>query len=157
MEPLLTGLATSWRIRVDRHRWETVIDTEQECFGINGSCGKKEYNLDDPSERSDFEYQVTRANLVSLQARMNYMYVKPSVMDTMEAHWTWVEHNLTQQPESAAEAWITLGAYRDRFFESNRTSHDWFGRPWIQNTEKVLVQRDVCRGGKTHGGGDRCW
>jgi hypothetical protein len=33
---------------------------------------------------------VTRANLVSLQARMNYFYIKPSVVEQMPEHWAWV-------------------------------------------------------------------
>ena len=126
-----------------------ILATEQECFGVDGGCGATEYDLDLAEDLEDFTYEVTRANLVSLQARMNFMYVKPEVNELMPEHWNWVEHNLSQRPEQATEAWVTLGAYRDRFFEDNDPQHDWFRRPWVRNTEKHLAQRDVCYGGQT--------
>ena len=134
-----------------------VFATEQECFAIAGSCsGSLEF--DDPAVRDEFEYSVVRSNLVSLQSRMNYMYVKPTVIAEMPEHWNWVRHNLSQLPEQSTEAWATLGHYRERFFERDKLSlewfgsHDWIGRPWIANTEKFLVQRDVCNGGQTQVG-----
>ena len=133
---------------------QRVLATEQECFNVvegGQGCGSTYYDLNNTQDYEDFEYEVTRANLVSLQARMNHMYVKPAVMevDGMTEHWAWVEANLSQRPEDAIEAWVTLGLYRDKFFESDGSGHDWIGRPWVQNTEKHIAQRDVCGGGRT--------
>ncbi|MEC8024427.1 MAG: fibrinogen-like YCDxxxxGGGW domain-containing protein, partial [Myxococcota bacterium] len=128
---------------------QRILATEQECFGLNGGCGPKPFDLNDASDTAEFTYEVTRANLISLQARMNYMYVKPAVLDAMPEHWKWVEHNLSQRPEDAVEAWASLGFYRDKFFESTHPGHDWLGRPWVNNTEKYIAQRDVCSGGRT--------
>ena len=138
---------------------QRMLATEQECFNLLGpgeACGSRYFDLDEPDDEEAFAYEVTRANLVSLQARMNHMYVKPSVLAAdvagLPAHWAWVRANLSQRPEEATEAWVTLGLYRDKFFERDADDHDWLGRPWVQNTEKHIAQRDVCGGGRSRAG-----
>ena len=80
------------------------------------------------------------------RCRPRHQHKGPLVFDDVlgdsPEHWEWVRKNLSQRPELATEAWATLGAYRDKFFERN-PRHDWMRRPWVQNTEKHLVQRDV--------------
>ena len=101
----------------------------------------------------EVRYGLHRANLISLQARMNYVYTKPElvfddVLGDSPEHWEWVRKNLSQRPELRLRPGQP-SALTGTSSLSRNPRHDWMGRPWVQNTEKHLVQRDVCRGGRS--------
>ena len=161
--PSWRGMVMWWRPRTGmRTTGSESSRPSKKCFSHAASCGRSPEAPEGSDEWiREVRYGLHRANMVSLQARMNYIYTKPElvfddVLGDSPEHWEWVRKNLSQRPELATEAWATLGAYRDKFFERN-PRHDWMRRPWVQNTEKHLVQRDVCRGGRSQVSTDDAW
>jgi hypothetical protein len=128
------------------HRNNHVIGNENECYT---DCG---FNTNDPY------YAIVMSNLKALQLRTTHLLVEPlaSYLNTYSNHWLWVEKQLGKKVNTAADAWVALREYEDKFFIDNNPTNDvnWDGKPWLHNFERWLVQKDIPPDGMSQRGTD---
>ncbi len=128
------------------HANNHVIGNENECFN---ACG---FSTDDPY------YAVVMSNLKALQLRSTHLLVETqdSYLTDFATHWNWVRHELGKNVQSAADAWVALREYEDKFFIDNTPTNDinWLGKPWLHNFERWLVQKDIGPNGMSRRGSD---
>jgi hypothetical protein len=128
------------------HKNNHVIGNENECFN---ACG---FSTDDTY------YAVVMANLKALQLRSTHLLVETedSFMAVYANHWNWVEHELAKKVHNAADAWVALREYEDRFFVDAAPVNNvnWSGKPWLHNFERWLLQKDQAPDGQTRRGTD---
>jgi hypothetical protein len=130
------------RVHTDKH----VIGNENECFT---ACG---FNT------NDRYYAVVMSNLKALQLRTTHLLVETqdSFLAEYADHWNWVENELARDVNNAADAWVALREYEDKFFSDNTPTNDvnWDGKPWLHNFERWLVQKDIAPDGQSKRGTD---
>ncbi len=128
------------------HTQNHVIGNENECYN---ACG---FSTTDPY------YAVVMSNLKALQLRSTHLLVETvdSYMSTYASHWNWVEHELGKKAYNAADAWVSLREYEDKYFADNTPTNNitWTGKPWLHNFERWLVQKDVAPNGMSRRGSD---
>jgi len=128
------------------HTQNHVIGNENECYN---ACG---FSTSDPY------YAIVMSNLKALQLRSTHLLVETSdsYMSQYSNHWDWVEKELGKKAYNAADAWVSLREYEDRFFAENTPANDinWNGKPWLHNFERWLVQKDITPNGMSKRGTD---
>ena len=128
------------------HSQNHVIGNENECYN---ACG---FTTADPY------YAVIMSNLKALQLRSTHLLVETvdSYMSQYSNHWDWVEKELGKKVFNAADAWVSLREYEDKFFVDNTPANDinWNNKPWLHNFERWLVQKDIAPNGMSKRGTD---
>lgn len=116
-----------------------ISAAENECYN---HCG---YSTHDDDELA---YAIRLSNWKALQLRVSWLYVVPtdSYLAEHAEHWRWVRAELGRTVDDAFDGWVVLRAAEDRYWQYE-DAVTWDGKPWVQNLERFVVQRDVAPDG----------